>query len=81
MPVHVYGNICAVEKIQEIADKYSLKVIYDAAHAFGEKYKSCGVSSYGDAAVFSFHATKVFHTIEGGAVAIHHKKTMVICII
>ena len=69
VPVHVYGNVCSVERIQEIADKYNLKVIYDAAHAFGVKYKGQGIGNYGDASVFSFHATKVFHTIEGGAVA------------
>lgn len=69
LPVHVYGNVCNVEAIQEIADKYNLKVIYDAAHAFGVKYKGKGIGSYGDASVFSFHATKVFNTIEGGAVA------------
>jgi dTDP-4-amino-4,6-dideoxygalactose transaminase len=68
LPVHVYGNVCAVEKIQEIADKYRLKVIYDAAHAFGITYGGRGIGSYGDASIFSFHATKVFHTIEGGAV-------------
>lgn len=65
--VHVYGNICNVEKIQEIADKYNLKVIYDAAHAFGVEYKGRGICSYGDVSMLSFHATKVFHTIEGGA--------------
>ena len=69
IPVHVYGNVCNVEAIQKIADKYSLKVIYDAAHAFGVKYKDRGIGSYGDASIFSFHATKVFNTIEGGAVA------------
>lgn len=69
IPVHVYGNVCNVEEIQRIADKYSLKVIYDAAHAFGVKYRKKGIGSYGDASVFSFHATKVFNTIEGGAVA------------
>lgn len=68
LPVHVYGHVCAVEAIQEIADKYNLKVIYDAAHAFGVKYKDRGIGSYGDASIFSFHATKVFNTIEGGAV-------------
>lgn len=67
MPVHVYGNICQVEEIQRIADKYGLFVIYDAAHAFGEKYKGQGVANFGDVSCFSFHATKVFHTIEGGA--------------
>lgn len=68
VPVHVYGNICNVEAIQRIADKYNLKVIYDAAHAFGVKYKGKGIGCYGDASVFSFHATKVFNSIEGGAV-------------
>lgn len=64
--VHVYGNICAVEEIQKIADKYGLKVIYDAAHAFGVEYQGRGIGDYGDVSMFSFHATKVFHTIEGG---------------
>lgn len=68
VPVHVYGNVCNVEAIQKIADKYNLKVIYDAAHAFGVKYKGKGIGNYGDASIFSFHATKVFNTIEGGAV-------------
>ena len=68
MPVHVYGNICNVEEIARIADKYELKIIYDAAHAFGETYHDVGVGNYGDASCFSFHATKVFNTIEGGAV-------------
>ncbi len=68
VPVHVYGNVCNVEEIQRIADKYGLKVIYDAAHAFGETYKGLGVGNLGDASIFSFHATKVFNTIEGGAV-------------
>lgn len=67
MPVHVYGNICNVEKIKKIADKHNLKVIYDAAHAFGVVYKGVNVSNFGDASMFSFHATKVFNTIEGGA--------------
>lgn len=67
LPVHVYGNMCNVEEIQRIAEKYGLKVIYDAAHAFGVTYKGIGIGSFGDASVFSFHATKVFHTIEGGA--------------
>lgn len=67
MPVHVYGHICQVEEIQRIANKYGLKVIYDAAHAFGESYHGKGIGSYGDVSCFSFHATKVFHTIEGGA--------------
>lgn len=78
IPVHVYGNICNIEKITSIADKYNLKVIYDAAHAFGEKQGGVGVGNFGDASVFSFHATKVYNTIEGGAVAFKdeqlHKK-------
>lgn len=68
LPVHVYGNICDVDKIQKIADTYRLKVIYDAAHAFGEKYRGRGIGNYGDASLFSFHATKVFNSIEGGGV-------------
>lgn len=68
IPVHVYGNICNVEEIERIAKKYDLKVIYDAAHTFGVKYKGNGIGMYGDASMFSFHATKVFNTIEGGAV-------------
>lgn len=65
--VHVYGNICDVEAIHTIAKKYHLKVIYDAAHAMGEKYKGKAVANYGDLSMMSFHATKVFNTIEGGA--------------
>lgn len=68
LPVHVYGNICNVEEIERIAKKYELKVIYDAAHAFGEMYKGQGIGNFGDASCFSFHATKVFNSIEGGAV-------------
>ncbi len=68
VPVHVYGNICNVERIDEIAKKHGLKVIYDACHGFGETYKGIGIGNFGDASVFSFHATKVFNTIEGGAV-------------
>lgn len=68
VPVHVYGNICEVEKLKDIAAKHGLKLIYDAAHCFGETYKGVGVGSFGDASIFSFHATKVFNTIEGGAV-------------
>lgn len=68
LPVHVYGNVCNVREIARIAEKYGLKVIYDAAHAFGVRYKGKGIGSFGDASCFSFHATKVFNTIEGGAV-------------
>lgn len=74
LPVHVYGNICNVEEIQRIADKYGLKVIYDAAHTFGERYDDNGIGSFGDASCFSFHATKVFNTIEGGAVCYKNKE-------
>ena len=73
MPVHVYGNICDVEAIESIAKKYGLYVIYDAAHTFGERYKGKSVADFGDMSVFSFHATKVFNTIEGGAIALRDK--------
>lgn len=69
LPVHVYGNVCDIDRIQEIADKHGIKVVYDAAHAFGAKYKGKSVGLYGDASCFSFHATKVFNSIEGGAVS------------
>lgn len=68
VPVHVYGNICDTEAIDEIAKKYNLKVIYDAAHAFGVVKNGISAANFGDASMFSFHATKVFNTIEGGAV-------------
>ena len=68
MPVHVYGKPCDTKRIQEIADKYGLKVIYDAAHAFAVRYKGISSACFGDISMFSFHATKVFNTIEGGAV-------------
>lgn len=71
LPVHVYGNICNIE---EIARKYGLKVIYDAAHSFGETYKGKSVGAFGDVSCFSFHATKVFNTIEGGAVCYHDEE-------
>jgi dTDP-4-amino-4,6-dideoxygalactose transaminase len=74
VPVHVYGNACNIDGIQKIADKYNLKVIYDAAHAFGVKYNGKGIGGYGDASIFSFHATKVYNTIEGGAVAFSNPK-------
>lgn len=75
MPVHVYGNICDVEGIEAIARKHNLKVIYDAAHALGCTYQGRGIASYGDASCFSFHATKVFHTIEGGCACISDPET------
>ena len=68
IPVHVYGNICDVYGIEKIAKKYNLKVIYDAAHVFGVRYDGRGIGDFGDASMFSFHATKVFNTIEGGCV-------------
>lgn len=74
VPVHVYGNLCDVESIEQIAHKHHLKVIYDAAHAFGVKYKGRSVASFGDASMFSFHATKVFHSIEGGAVCFSNEE-------
>lgn len=74
VPVHVYGNVCNVEEIDKIAQKYGLKVIYDAAHTFGEVYKGQGIGTFGDASCFSFHATKVFNTIEGGAVCYKDKE-------
>jgi dTDP-4-amino-4,6-dideoxygalactose transaminase len=71
VPVHVFGNACEVEEIETIANKYNLKVIYDAAHAFGVKYKNQSILNYGDISTLSFHATKLFHTIEGGALIIN----------
>ena len=68
LPVHVYGNLCDVDAIQRIANKYNLKVVYDAAHAFGVTRDNVSVAKFGHASMFSFHATKVFNTIEGGAV-------------
>ena len=70
VPVHVFGNACEVEEIERIASSYNLKVIYDAAHAFGVQYKNESVLSFGDISTVSFHATKLFHTIEGGALII-----------
>ena len=75
MPVHVYGNPCDVERIQDIADIYGLKVIYDAAHAFGVKLGENSILNYGDLSILSFHATKVFNTMEGGAIISHDEIT------
>lgn len=72
IPVHVYGNICDVQKIEELAAKYNLKVIYDSAHAFGVEINGRGISCFGDVSMFSFHSTKVFNTIEGGALAFNN---------
>ena len=71
LPVHVFGNACEVEQIETIANKHNLKVVYDAAHAFDVKYKDKSVLNYGDISTLSFHATKLFHTIEGGALIIN----------
>ena len=75
MPVHVYGKPCDTEAIQAIADKYGLKVIYDAAHAFGVKVNGQSILCAGDMSTLSFHATKVYNTIEGGALVMHDEKT------
>lgn len=74
LPVHVYGTPCDVEAIGEIAARHGLMVLYDAAHAFGVQYKGRGIGAFGDVSCFSFHATKVFHTIEGGAVCFHDEE-------
>ena len=75
MPVHVYGRPCDTKRIQDIADKYGLKVIYDAAHAFGVKVNGESVLNAGDMSTLSFHATKVYNTIEGGALVMHDEQT------
>lgn len=75
MPVHCYGNPCDVDAIQRIADNYNLRIIYDAAHAFGVRDKSGSILRYGDLSVLSFHATKVFNTFEGGAIVCPDAKT------
>lgn len=74
LPVHVYGNVCNVQKIEHMAKKHNLKVVYDAAHAFGVSVDGKGIASFGDASIFSFHATKVFNTVEGGAVAFYNEE-------
>jgi dTDP-4-amino-4,6-dideoxygalactose transaminase len=74
MPVHVYGNPCNVEELEKIAKKHNLKIIYDAAHAFGVKIDGNSVLNYGDLSILSFHATKVYNTIEGGAIVSHTKE-------
>jgi dTDP-4-amino-4,6-dideoxygalactose transaminase len=75
MPVHVYGNPCKVDRLRQIADTYGLKLIYDAAHAFGVKINGSSVLNFGDLSVMSFHATKVFNTFEGGAIVCHDEAT------
>ena len=75
LAVHVFGTPCDVEKIQEVADRYGLRVIYDAAHAFGEEIGGCGIGNFGDISMLSFHATKLYHTVEGGAL-VHSDKNL-----
>ncbi len=74
LPVHVYGNACDIDKIQSVAEKYSLKVLYDAAHTFGVNYKGKSILENGDISILSFHATKLFHSIEGGALIFKTKE-------
>ena len=74
LPVHVYGNPCKVDEIQHIADVYGLKLIYDAAHAFGVRINGTSICNFGDLSILSFHATKVFTTFEGGAIVCHDEK-------
>lgn len=74
LPVHVFGNPCEVDRIQKIADRHNLKVIYDAAHAFGTDYKGKSIFNFGDVSIVSFHATKLFHTIEGGAIIMQNEE-------
>lgn len=75
LPVHIYGNPCNLKKLHEIAKIYGFKIIYDACHAFGVKVKDVSILNFGDLAVLSFHATKVFNTMEGGAIVCHNKET------
>jgi dTDP-4-amino-4,6-dideoxygalactose transaminase len=75
LPVHVYGTPCDVEAMQDIGDMYGLKIIYDAAHAFGARYNNESILNFGDLSVLSFHATKVYNTFEGGAIVCHDSKT------
>jgi dTDP-4-amino-4,6-dideoxygalactose transaminase len=76
LATHVFGIPCAVEALESIAKKYNLKIIYDGAHAFGVKYKNESIFEYGDISTLSFHATKLFHTVEGGAVVVHDDKLL-----
>lgn len=75
LPVQVYGNPCNMERIQQIADVYGLKIIYDAAHAFGNKVDGTSINNFGDLSILSFHATKPYNTMEGGAIVCHDEKT------
>jgi len=74
LPVHVFGNPCNIEQISKIAEDCNLKVVYDAAHCFGVKYNNKGIGNYGDISMFSFHATKTFHTLEGGALTYNNSE-------
>lgn len=74
LAVHVYGNPCDVERLQTIADRYNIKMVYDAAHAFGVDYKKGSILNYGDISILSFHATKIFSTAEGGAIIVNNDK-------
>ncbi len=74
VPVHVFGNACEIDRIEDIAKKHNLKTIYDAAHGFGVDYKGKSILSYGDVSILSFHATKLFHTVEGGAIIFKKKQ-------
>ena len=76
LATHVFGNPCDVDEIEKIAKKYNLKVIYDAAHSFGVKYKNKSLFNYGDVSACSFHATKLFHTGEGGAAICKDEKNL-----
>jgi dTDP-4-amino-4,6-dideoxygalactose transaminase len=78
LPVHIYGNVCDVKKIESISKKYNIPVIYDAAHAFGIIENNISIGNYGDVSMFSFHATKVFHTIEGGGLVYQDPKFKII---
>ncbi|MBQ4495515.1 MAG: DegT/DnrJ/EryC1/StrS family aminotransferase, partial [Selenomonadaceae bacterium] len=75
LPVHVFGIPCDVEKIQEVADRYGLRVVYDAAHTFGVEVDGRGIGTFGDISMLSFHATKLYHTVEGGALVMHDENT------
>ncbi|MBD3879033.1 MAG: DegT/DnrJ/EryC1/StrS family aminotransferase [Quinella sp. 1Q5] len=75
LPVHVFGIPCDVEKIQEVADRYGLRVVYDAAHTFGVEIGGRGIGTFGDISMLSFHATKLYHTVEGGALVMHDENT------
>ncbi len=76
LPVHVFGNPCEADEIEKLAQKHGLKLLFDAAHAFGVNYKNTSVLNYGDASILSFHSTKIFHTIEGGAIIFKEKKDL-----